>query len=224
MLTLVGANLNYSSWTIRAWLALKQAGLPFRFHDVGMKTSADWKNKILSFSGAGKVPILIDGALSVHESLAICEYIAELAPEASLWPSDPKLRARGRAISCEMISSFMALRQAMPCNLRGRAGNPASGALQTEAVRADVSRVTEIWQASLDAKTPGGPFLLGGFSIADCMFFPVALRFRTYGVALTPQLAAYTEALFTTPIAQELETLAQKSAAIEEYDAALSRP
>ncbi len=136
MLTLVGANLNYSSWTIRAWLALKHAGLPFRFHDVGLKTSANWKDKILSFSGAGKVPILIDGSLSVHESLAIGEYVSELAPTANLWPGDLKLRARGRAISCEMLSSFTALRTAMPCNLRARAPNPNAAAFQTDAVQA----------------------------------------------------------------------------------------
>src|SRR6188768_3142212 len=101
MLRLVCANLNYSSWSMRPWLALMHAGLPFKTHDVGLKTQPDWRERILAFSGAGKVPILVDGSLSIHESLAICEYVAELAPAAKLWPQDAQLRARGRAISCE---------------------------------------------------------------------------------------------------------------------------
>src|SRR3954470_5456873 len=121
MLRLVSANLNYSSWSIRPWLALKHAGLPFRAHDIGLKTEEGWKERILSFSGAGQVPILVDGSLSTHESLAICEYVAELAPAARLWPENAQLRARGRAIACEMHSGFAQLRRAMPMNLRGRA-------------------------------------------------------------------------------------------------------
>lgn len=218
MLRLVGANLNYSSWTMRPWLALEHAQIPFRFFDVGMKTKPDWKDTILSFSGAGKVPILVDGSLSVHESLAICEYIAELAPAAKLWPDDVKLRARGRAISCEMLSSFSALRSAMPVNLRGR------GAVREPkpAVVADVERVLSIWEASLTSSPSGGPFLLGEFSIADCMYFPVATRFRTYGVALPEFAQRYSEALFALPCVQKLHTLADTAEVIAEYEAALS--
>lgn len=215
MWRLVGANLNYSSWTVRPWLALKHAGVGFKFHDVGLKTEAGWKDRILSFSGAGKVPVLIDGALSVHESLAICERIAECFPSARLWPEDAALRARGRAISCEMLSSFSALRAAMPMNLRGRAIRMPSGV----AIDQDVRRVLEIWDASL--ATSPGEFLLGEFSIADCMYFPVASRFRTYGLALSEPLARYTAALFRHPAVQELEGLALGTPAIAEYDAAL---
>lgn len=212
---LVCANLNYSSWSMRPWLALKHAGVEFRTHDVGLKTQDDWKDRILAFSGAGKVPILVDGSLSIHESLAICEYVNELRPEAGLWPADAKLRARGRAISCEMLSSFSALRSKMPTNLRGRAQSTPSGS----AVEADIARVLDIWQASLGSS--GGPFLLGSFSIADCMFFPVATRFRTYGVALQGAARSYQEALFSLPYAQELERIAKGAEAIAEYDAAL---
>lgn len=222
MLTLVGTNLNYSSWTIRAWLALEYAGLPFRFHDVGLKTTPNWKDKIRSFSGAGKVPILIDGALSVHESLAIAEYVAELAPSVNLWPGDARLRARGRAISCEMLSSFTNLRSVMACNLRGRTSNPAASSFQSEAVRADIERVLEIWQASLEAHADTGPFLLGAFSIADCMYFPVASRFRTYGVKLPPLAETYVNALFARPEAKKLEALAANTSPIQEYEAALN--
>ena len=218
MLTLVCANLNYSSWSMRPWLALKRAGLPFRTHDVGLKTEDGWKDKILSFSGAGKVPILVDGSLSIHESLAICEYVAELAPQARLWPEDTKLRARGRAISCEMLGGFAPLRNAMNCNLRARAKHTPT----SPEVDADVARVLDIWQASLSSS--GGPFLLGDFTIADCMYFPVASRFRTYGVALPAAAQTYSDALFALPFVQELEALALPTPPIPEYDASLSPP
>ncbi|MEN9579768.1 MAG: hypothetical protein RJA70_2777 [Pseudomonadota bacterium] len=216
MLRLVGANLNYSSWSVRAWLALKSARVPFKLYDVGLKTEDGWKDRILGFSGAGKVPVLVDGALSVHESLAICEYVADCFPAARLWPLEPQLRARGRAISCEMLSSFSALRAAMPMNLRGRAVHAPSG----HAVEAEVRRVLEIWEASM--ATASGAFLLGEFSIADCMYFPVAARFRTYGVPLTEGAERYSKALFQHPVVQELELLAASTDAIAEYDAALA--
>ncbi len=215
MLRLVSGNLNYSSWSIRPWLALKRAGLPFRTHDVGLKTEEGWKDRILAFSGAGTVPILVDGSLSVHESLAICEYIAELSPAAKLWPDDIKLRARGRAISCEMHSGFASLRRAMNHNLRAR----ASRTPQSDAIDADIARVLDIWQASLSSS--GGPFLLGTFSIADCMYFPVAARFRTYGVRLPDFAQAYSAALFGLPEVHELEELAKGTPPIPEYDSSL---
>jgi glutathione S-transferase len=216
MLRLVCGSLNYSSWSMRPWLALKHARAEFRVHDIGLKTDPEWKQNILAFSGAGKVPILVDGSLTVHESLAICEYVAELFPEAKLWPSDPKLRARGRAISCEMLSGFSALRSLMPANLRGRATKTPD----SPQVRADIARVLEIWNASLSSG--GGPFLLGDFSIADCMYFPVATRFRTYGVELPDLAATFSAALFARADVRELEQIAADAPAIAEYDAPLS--
>jgi glutathione S-transferase len=217
MLRLVCANLNYSSWSMRPWFALKHAGLAFKVHDVGLKTEDGWKERILSFSGAGKVPILVDGALSIHESLARCECGAELAPAARRWPVDVKLRARGRAIAAEMHAGFGALRNAMPCNLRGRASRSPRGL----DIDADVARVLDIWQASLESG--GGPFLLGDFSIADCMYFSVAARFRTYGVELPAAARAYSQRLFDLPLARELEALALTTPPIPEYDAALGK-
>jgi glutathione S-transferase len=214
MLRLVCGNLNYSSWSIRPWLALKHAGLEFRAHDIGLKTNDGWRDRILAFSGAGLVPILVDGTLSIHESLAICEYVAELAPEARLWPQDRKLRARGRAIACEMHSGFPHLRAAMSMNLRGVARHTP----KSPAIDADIARVLDIWQASL---SEGGRFLLGDFSIADCMYFPVASRFRTYGVALPDFARAYSSALFELPFVQELQQLAASQPAIPEYDRSL---
>jgi glutathione S-transferase len=216
MLRLVCGNLNYSSWSVRPWLALKYAGLEFRTHDVGLKTEDGWKDRILSFSGAGKVPVLVDGTLSVHESLAICEYVAELAPAARLWPDERALRARGRAISCEMLSGFSHLRNHMPMNLRGHARRTP----RSPEIDADVARVLDIWRASLTSN--GGPFLLGDFSIADCMFFPVATRLRTYGVDLPDFAAVYAAALFALPFVEELERTAATTPAIAEYDAALA--
>lgn len=216
MMRLVCGNLNYSSWSMRAWLALKHASLPFRVHDIGLKTQEGWKDRILAFSGAGHVPILVDGSLSIHESLAICEYAAELAPAAQLWPEDSKLRARGRAISCEMHSGFSHLRNAMDCNLRARTEHTPSN----PEIDADIARVLDIWRASLSSS--GGPFLLGAFSIADCMFFPVATRFRTYAVPLPEDAQLYSRSLFDLPIVQELEALALATPAIPEYDAALT--
>ncbi len=215
MLRLVCANLNYSSWSMRPWLALKQAGAEFKIHDVGLKTSPDWKQKILAFSGAGNVPVLVDGALSIHESLAICEYVAELYPAARLWPEDAKLRARGRAISCEMLSSFTHLRTATPTNLRGRAKKTP----KSPEIERDIARIFDIWRASLESS--GGPFLLGDFSIADCMYYPVALRFRTYGVPLPDVAVRYSQSLFERPHHLELEAIAKDALPIAEYDAFL---
>jgi glutathione S-transferase len=218
MMRLVAGSLNYSSWTMRPWLALEHAGAPYLLHDVRMLIADGWRDRVLEFSGAGKVPVLVDGALSIHESLAICEYIAEKFPAARLWPTDPTLRARGRAISCEMLSSFQALRSAMPTNLRGRSNATPTGA----GVDRDIRRVLDIWRASLD--TAPGEFLLGDFSIADCMFMPVASRFRTYGVQLPDFAAAYTLRLFALPIVQKLESVAHTAEPIPEYDALLTGP
>lgn len=213
---LVLANLNYSSWSVRAWLALRLADVSFKMYDVGLKSRPDWKDRILQFSGAGKVPVLIDGALSVHESLAICEYIHELCPEARLWPQDRSLRARGRAISCEMLSGFSTLRRHMPCNIRGRASKtPAAPGLDQE-----LSRIFDIWDASL--ATSSGEYLLADhLTIADCMYAPVLFRFRTYGVTLAGKMQTYSDTVLSHPLILELEEIARQTEAIAEYDAHL---
>jgi len=216
MMRLVAGNLNYSSWTMRPWLALEHAGAPYRLHDIGMLTQDGWRDRVLEFSGAGKVPVLVDGALTIHESLAICEYVAERFPEAKLWPTDAALRARGRALACEMLSSFQTLRNRMPTNLRARAQVTPSG----PGLDQDIRRILDIWRASLD--TAPGAFLLGDFSIADCMFMPVAARFRTYKVTLPDFAQAYVDRLLGLPSVQKLEQLAQAAPPIPKYDAALS--
>lgn len=212
---LVVANLNYSSWSMRAWLGLRIAKAEFRCHDVGLKTSEGWKDKILSFSGAGKVPILIDGALSIHESLAILETVNERYPRARLWPEDPSLRARGRAISSEMASGFQELRNSMPTTLRGRAKTRPRG----EQLDRDVARVQDIFEASL--ATSQGDYLLGDLSIADCMYFPVLARFRTYRVEFSEKARRYSDLMFSHPLVRELEEIAAGTESIAEYDAYL---
>src|SRR6478609_302351 len=216
MMRLVAGSLNYSSWTMRPWLALEHAQAPYRLHDVGMLTKDGWRDRVLSFSGAGKVPVLVDGALTIHESLAICEYVHELRPAARLWPEDRVLRARGRAISCEMLSSFSTLRSLMPCNVRGRSlRTPTSPALDR-----DLARIFDIWEASL--ATSPGPYLLSDhLSIADCMYAPVLVRFRTYGVALSDTVRSYSDAVLSHPHLVELQHIAASTDPIAEYDAAL---
>jgi glutathione S-transferase len=200
---------------MRAWLALKLTSVEFKLHDVGIFTRPGWRDRILAFSGAGKVPILVDGSLSIHESLAICELLAERYPEAQLWPDDAALRARARAVSCEMLSGFSELRSRMPCNLRGRASKCPSG----EVLDAEIARVLEIWEASLSSSE--GEFLFGEFGVADCMYMPVASRFRTYGVPLPARADAYCDAVFGHPIVRELLRVAQTSESISQYDALL---
>jgi glutathione S-transferase len=211
---LITANLNYSSWTMRAWLALKYAGVPFSQHDVELKTREGWKSRILDFSGAGTVPILIDGPMTIHESLAICEYVAELRPEAELWPTDRHLRAKARALSCEMVGGFAVLREQMPSNLRLRSSRPQP---RSDALDADVARFKDILDNCLAVDSPGD-FLLGKFGIVDCMYMPLLSRLRTYGVPLEGKAAAYSERIFDLDVVRELEALANKEPPIAAFD------
>jgi glutathione S-transferase len=212
---LVVAPLNYSSWSVRAWLALDHAGADFKTHEIALYVDPDWRQKILRFSGAGKVPILIDGSLSVHEALAICEYVAERFPDARLWPEDSRLRARARAISSEMSSNFIHIRNEMPMNYRGRAATFTP----SDATSLEIARVLDIWEASLS--TSPGPFLFGDFGIADCMYVPVVSRFRTYGVELSGAMAEWASALWAQPSVVRWTELAEASMAIPKYDALL---
>jgi glutathione S-transferase len=209
---LVIASLNYSSWSVRAFLALDHSGASFTTHEIKLKVDPDWKEQILRFSGAGNVPILVDGSLSVHEALAICEYVAELHPEAKLWPDDIALRARARAICCEMASSFAAVRNEMPMNVRAR----TTRYVPSEAAEREVARVFDIWEASLESS--GGPFLFGRFGIADCMYAPMLARFRTYGVDLSASAARYAEAMWEQPSVAKWAALAQDATTISVYD------
>ncbi|MBA4284362.1 MAG: glutathione S-transferase [Xanthomonadaceae bacterium] len=189
---LVIGNKNYSSWSLRPWLALRVAGIAFAEQRIPLD-QPDSKARMLIESPAGKVPVLVVGDLVIWDSLAICEYLAERYPDARLWPLDPAQRARARAISAEMHSGFAGLRSAMPMNCRGR--HPDSG--RTAAALADIERISALWSDALAAS--GGPFLFGHFTIADAMYAPVAARFVTYAVALPPACAAYVARLQALP-------------------------
>ena len=193
-LTLVLGNKNYSSWSLRAWLALEATGAAF--DEIVIPLWLDGaKEQILAHSPSGKVPALRHGDLVVWESLAICEHLAEAFPDAGLWPADPAARAAARSASHEMHAGFMALRRAMPMNCR--ASKPGRG--MADGVAADIERVGAIWRDCRERFGAGGALLFGGFTIADAMFAPVASRFRTYGVALDPVSAAYVDAVHSIP-------------------------
>ncbi|AEV25094.1 glutathione S-transferase [Azospira oryzae PS] len=200
MLQLVIGNKNFSSWSLRPWLLLKQAGLPFREIPVRLR-QADTKAQILAHSPSGKVPALIDGDLTVWDSLAICEYLAEKASlnHVDLWPADPKARAEARSVSAEMHSGFAALRQQM--SMEVAASRPGEG--QTPEVLADIARIAALWTSCRERFAAAGPFLFGDFSVADAMYAPVAFRFHTYGVELPPLAAAYRDTLLALPAMQE---------------------
>lgn len=200
MLQLVIGNKNFSSWSLRPWLLLKQAGLPFREIPVRLR-QADTKAQILAHSPSGKVPALIDGDLTVWDSLAICEYLAEKASlnQVDLWPADPKARAEARSVSAEMHSGFAALRQHM--SMEVAASRPGEG--QTPEVLADIARIADLWTSCRERFAAAGPFLFGDFSVADAMYAPVAFRFHTYGVELPPLAAAYRDTLLALPAMQE---------------------
>lgn len=189
-LTLVVGNKNYSSWSLRPWLALRMAEIPFEEIVIPLYEPIS-KAQILRHSPAGKVPVLRDGERVVFDSLAICEYAAELAPAAGLWPADAGARAHARSISAEMHAGFGALRHALPMNLRVR-GAALATPPNTE-VQADIARVTAILEDSRERFGAAGPFLFGAFGIADAMFAPVATRFRSYSVALPARAQAWVD-------------------------------
>ena len=201
MIKLVIGDRNYSSWSLRPWLALKQAGVPFE--DVGVRLYADnTRNEIGKYSPSGKVPCLIDGETVVWDSLAIGEYVAEQVP--ALWPADRTRRAEARAVSAEMHSGFMALRKGFPMNVCAQLPNHPRDA----EIEADIARIVAIWESCLARFSADGPFLFGAFSIADAMYAPVVWRFNPYGVALPPASAAWAEHMRKLPAMQEWQAAA----------------
>jgi len=208
-LTLVIGNKNYSSWSLRPWLAMKHAGIQFSEVNLLLQR-ADTREKILRYSPSGRVPCLIDGELTVFDSLAICEYVNEKTGDrqvgGSLWPHDIAERARARSVVAEMHSGFAALRTHMPMNIRSREADKGAAALRREDVAAEVARIQAVWN---DCLAQGGPMLFGNFSIADAFYAPVVTRFATYGVKLSPLLTAYSENVMSLPAMQQWITAAK---------------
>ena len=203
-LTLVIGNKNYSSWSLRPWLAMRAAGIAFEEVVIPLY-QAESKAALLAHSPAGKVPVLRHGDRVVWDSLAIIEYLAETLA-AGLWPENPAARALARAVSAEMHAGFAALRAAMPMNLRDQPSRPAG----SDAVAADIERVTAIWRDCRTRFGAGAPFLFGAFSAADAMYAPVVTRFRTYGVALDPTCRAYADAVLALPAFLEWQRAARQ--------------
>jgi len=196
--TLVIGNKNYSSWSLRPWLLMRNAQLPFEEVRIPLYTPES-KQRIREYAPSGKVPCLLDGALAVWDSLAICEYLAECHPGLHLWPSSTEQRAHARSISAEMHSGFTNLRSRMSMNCRGRF--PGHG--RTVEVAGEIDRIQRIWGECRGRHAEAGPFLFGRFSIADAMFAPVVLRFRTYEVQLNPVCRTYADAILALPAMQQ---------------------
>jgi glutathione S-transferase len=194
-LTLYVGNKRYSSWSLRPYVALVHTGLPFDVHTIWLNRD-DTRAEIAKVNPAGRLPVLHHDELVVWDSLAICEYLNELAPAAQLWPEDRAQRARARAVSAEMHSGFAALRSHMSMDL----GANRAGQGHVPEALADARRICDLWREALARS--GGPFLFGRFSIADAMFAPVTTRFVTYGVELDAPCRGYVEAIAALPAMQ----------------------
>lgn len=196
-LTLVIGNKNYSSWSLRPWLYLKHFNLPFDEIKVALYQEG-YKEKILAVSPSGKVPVLKDGDLAIWDSLAIMEYLAEKFPDLPSWPANYQDRALARSVSAEMHSGFFALREHLPMDCRKvlNSFTPPPNAVD------DINRVKEIWLTCRKQFQDKGPWLFGEFSIADCMYAPVVMRFETYLVQTDPILDAYRKAVREHPAVQ----------------------
>ncbi|WP_085025743.1 glutathione S-transferase family protein [Ensifer aridi] len=201
-LVLYVGNKNYSSWSLRPWLALEGCGIPFE--DVVIPFDFPAGNpRFREISPTGRVPVLHHGETRVWESLAIIEYVAELFPEAGLWPEDREERARARSYSMEMLSGFRALRGACPMNIR----RPRKGIPLPDGVADDVARIEAIWREAITHS--GGPFLFGRFTAADAMFAPVVNRFDVYELVTDPVTLAYMDAVQAHPAFRKWEEAAR---------------
>ena len=193
MLKLYIGNKNYSSWSMRPWVLLKQADIAFEEVKVrfdSFEPDSDFKTTLKTVTPTGKVPVLVDGDLKVWDTLAIAEYVAEQYPEKALWPRERAARARARSVCAEMHAGFAALRGHCPMNIE--AALATTGALiwrDQPAVRADVGRLVDMWRELLSEH--GGPLLFGEFSIADAYFAPVCMRLHTYALPVPADIAAY---------------------------------
>lgn len=205
MLTLYIGNKNYSSWSMRPWVALKQAGVPFQERLVRFDSfdgDSHFKEEVLKVNPAGRVPVLVDDGFAVWDSLAIIEYAAEKFPDRPVWPADARKRARARSVCAEMHSGFGALRSHCPMNIEAQLGH--IGALvwrDQPSVRADVERIVDMWTGLL--KEHGGPMLFGEASAADAFFAPVCMRLRGYALPVPGHITDYVRRVCALPAVNE---------------------
>ncbi|WP_429814599.1 glutathione S-transferase family protein [Ensifer sp. B1-9] len=201
-LTLYVGNKNYSSWSMRPWMAMIAAGIDFEEVVIPFDFAAG-NPDIRAVSPTGRVPLLRHGDLLVWESLAIIEYVAELFPDTGLWPADRQTRARARSYSMEMLSGFRSLRGACPMNVRRE-----KRALEVDAdVRADIARIERIWKEALAQS--GGPFLFGAFGAVDAMYAPVVNRFDVYDLVADPEVLGYMQRMKAHPAYRKWEEAAR---------------
>ncbi len=193
-ITIVIGNRNYSSWSLRGWLALRQTGRAFEEILVPLDRP-ETRAAIRRHSPSGRVPLLRHDGLRIWDSLAIAEFLAETYPAAGLWPEDAAARATARAVAAEMHAGFAALRRELPMDMRARVPGRRYG----EETARDIRRIREIWSECRTRFGAGGPFLFGRFTAADAMFAPVVSRFVTYGVPLDADAAAYRDAVRDHP-------------------------
>jgi len=197
-LKLIIGNKNYSSWSMRPWIAMKVAGIVFDEAVISLN-AADFKTKVSPYSGTGKVPVLIDGDVCVWESLAILEYLAEKFSDKGLWPGDAASRAYARAIANEMHGGFLPLRRLLPMNMR----RPVIKRELTPEVAVNVKRIENMWAGTRARFGKSGPFLFGRYGAADAMYAPVVSRLQTYDVAVSAATRAYMDAVMALPAWRE---------------------
>jgi glutathione S-transferase len=201
MLTLYIGNKNYSSWSMRPWVLMRQAGIPFTERLVrfdSFEGQSDFKQEVLKVNPAGRVPVLVNEGVAVWDSLAIAEYLAEKFPDLPLWPRDRQRRAQARSVVAEMHSGFGALRT--HCTMNIEASLPDVGERiwrEQPQVQADLQRITQMWTDLLQAS--GGPMLFGEFGIADAFYAPVCTRIRTYGLPVPQAVSAYIDRVYALP-------------------------
>ena len=212
-LRLIIGNKNYSSWSLRPWLAMKVAGIAFEETLLPLD-AADFKAKLATLGGAGKVPLLIDGEIRVWESLAILEYLADKFPAAGLWPREAAARAHARAVACEMHSGFSSLRNLLPMNIR----RPVIPRPLDAGAAADVARIQSIWTESRDRFGASGPFLYGAFGAADAMYAPVVSRLHTYAVEVGTVARTYMAAMMGLPAWAEWGDAARRETSVLQHD------
>jgi glutathione S-transferase len=200
-LKLIIGNKNYSSWSLRPWIAMRQAGIPFEEELFALYEPGS-REKIMKYSPTGTVPCLVDGDVTVWESLAILDYLADKFPDKKLWPSDMKARGFARAISSEMHAGFGPLRQHCSMNMRRDRNKPRD---LTPEVKANVARIDAIWTESRSRFGAGGPFLFGAFSNADAMYAPVVSRFASYSIPASPVSQTYIKTMMALPAWKEWE-------------------
>jgi glutathione S-transferase len=195
--TLIVGNRNYSSWSLRGWLALKRTGEPFEEVVIPLDR-LETREQILRYSPSGRLPVLVSDGLAIWDSLAIGEYLAETFPQAQLWPADAAARALARSVAAEMHSGFSALRQALPMNIRRKPRPWPLG----EAVHSDITRIAALWRdcrKRYGEPSSAGPYLFGAYTLADVFYTPVASRFQVYAVEMDETCAAYAAALLDWP-------------------------